>query len=271
MSSRVRIVVSLVCGVLAIAIMAGYAASVRGQAAGQREEALERYGGEAASVCVAVRDIAQGEEFTERNVAVVEWLVDLLPEGALVDLHELDGKTAASAIAANTPISAVDVDARVEPLDVPAGTVAVSVPCTSESAVGTALVPYATVDVYTTGNGSAQLLSEGVKVLQTNASGTAASLSWAVLALDPSQVEAVIAASSAQRLYFALPSEEELERRAAAEDAVAEGEQGGDGQQEGVQQDGAGDPTRQAASGEGSQEPVGAGDVPPVEGEASQA
>ena len=64
---------------------------------------------------------------------------------------------------------------------------------------------------------------------------------------------------------------EELERRAAAEDAVAEGEQGGDGQQEGVQQDGAGDPTRQAASGEGSQEPVGAGDVPPVEGEAFQA
>lgn len=220
MSLKVRTVLALCCAVLAVAIVAGYTASVRSEAAGQRAGALERYGGETVSVCVASRDIARGETFGERNVEVVEWLVDLLPEGAVADPSAVVGKAAASSIAANTPIAQVDVESSGNVLEVPAGLVAVSVPCTSESAVGGALVPGSVADVYVVTDGTARLLCREVQVLQTNAAGTAASLSWATVALDPSDVEAVVAASSVQRLHFALPSEEELRRRARDETSL---------------------------------------------------
>ncbi len=213
MSFRVRIALAVGCAVVAGVLMAVYAASVRGTASEQRRSALEQYGGETVTVCVAARDIAQGETFSERNVEAVEWLVDLLPEGALVEIEDLMGKTAASAIAANTPVASVDVDAQGASLDVPAGMVAVSVPCSNESAVGGALSSGSTVDVYVVSGDAARLLCQGVQVLATNAEGTAASLSWVTLGVDPAEVEALIAASSLQRLYFVLPSDEEVERR----------------------------------------------------------
>lgn len=220
MSFKVRIAVALACAVAAAALMAGYAASVRGAASEQRRAALEQYGGETALVCVATRDIARGETFSDRNVATMEWLVDLLPDGAVSDPDDLMGKTAASAIASNTPVASVDVDVQGTPLDVPAGTVAVSVPCSNESAVGGALAAGSSVDVYVVSGEAARLLCQGVQVLATNAEGTAASLSWATLAVDPAQVEALIAASSLQRLYFVLPSDEEVSRRLAEQDAL---------------------------------------------------
>lgn len=210
MSFKVRIALALGCAVVAVVLMAVFASSVRGEVEEQRKGALERYGGETVWACVAARDIARGEVFSERNVVAAEWLVDLLPEGALVDMDALMGKTAAAAIAQNTPLAAVDIDEQGEPLDVPAGTVAVCVPCSSESAVGGALSVGTTVDVYVVASDAARLLCQGIQVLATNAEGSAAKLSWATLAVDPAQVEAVIAASSMQRLYFVLPSEEEL-------------------------------------------------------------
>ena len=212
MSLRARIIVAAACAVLAVALMAGYAASVRSQASAQRAGALERYGGETAQVCVTTRAVARGETFTERNVSTMEWLVDLLPEGALADPSQLMGKTAASALAANTPVSGVDVDTQADPLDVPAGKTAISVPCSAESAVGGALTPGALVDMYLVSDGTARLLSASVQVLQTSAGSSGAGLSWVTVAVDPARVEAIIAASSLQRLYFAIPSDEPAQR-----------------------------------------------------------
>lgn len=214
MSLKVRVAVAIGCAILAVALMAGYAASIRGEASEQRRGALERYGGETATVLVATKDIVRGEVFSERNVEAVEWLVDLLPEGALVDPASLMGKSSSSAIARNTPLAMVDVSAQDTPLEVPSGLVAVSVPCSNESAVGGSLSAGSVVDIYVVSGDAARLLCQGVEVIATNADGTAARLSWATVALDPSETEAVIAASSIQRLYFALPSDEELKRRA---------------------------------------------------------
>lgn len=213
MSVKMRTAVAVVCAVLAAVLMGVYAAGVRGEAAGQRRNALERYGGETVKAYVSTRSIARGETFTERNVAAVDWLVDLLPEGALVSGSDLLGQTAASAIAENTPLGDVDVDRVGEPLDVPPGLVAVSVPCSNESAVGGTVTAGSVVDIYVVSDGSARLLCEGIGVVKTNAEGTAAALSWVVVAVDPAQVEALIAASGVQRLYFVLPSVEEIARR----------------------------------------------------------
>ncbi|MBS5450736.1 MAG: Flp pilus assembly protein CpaB [Coriobacteriia bacterium] len=208
MSMRVRIVLCAISAVVAVVLMQGYAAIVRGQAAGQRTEALERYGGETARVCVTTAFVARGETLSERNVTTVDWLVDLLPEGALVDEGQVLGKVAASAMAANTPISDVDLEAQTSALDVPAGTTAVSVPCSVESAVGGALVPGSVVDLYLVSEGTARLLSPSVRVLQTSSGTSGGKLAWVTVAVDPSHVEAIVAAASMQRLSFVLPADD---------------------------------------------------------------
>ena len=218
MSFRLRVVLTVVCAALAAVSMAAYAASVRGKAGAQREGALERYGGEVVVAYVTTRDIVQGETYTERNVEPMEWLVDLLPEGALVDGSQVFGRTAAASIAKNCPLSDVDVNDGGEPLEVPEGLVALSVPCTNESAVGGALAAGSLVDMYVVRDGSARLLCREVRVLHTNAEGTAAKLSWATVAVEPSEVESVVAAASIQKIHFVLPSAEEIERRLSVPD-----------------------------------------------------
>lgn len=220
MSVRIRVAVTVACAVVAFVAMALYAAGVRSEAAGQREDALERYGGETVQAYVATREIARGETFTERNVATAEWLVDLLPEGALTAGAEVLGKSAVATIAQNTPLSLVDVDGGGSVLDVPPGLVAVSVPCTNEGAVGGALASGSLVDVYVVVDGTARLLSQGVRVLQTNAEGTAANLSWATVAVDPAEVQALVSASAIHKLYFTLPSSEEIENRSSCQAAL---------------------------------------------------
>lgn len=228
MSVKSRTIVAAVLAVLAVVCILAYAASVRGQASGEREQALERYGGETVSVCVASRPIAAGETFSERNVEVLEWLVDLLPEGALADSDEVIGKTAACAIAQNTPLASVHMESGSEPLNVPEGLVALSVPCTADTAVGGVLAAGATVDVYVVGDGSARPVAQGVQVLKTNVASGLGSLAWAVLAVAPDQVESLVAACAVQKAYLTLPSEEELAQRgdlqvSRAEQAVADG------------------------------------------------
>ena len=229
MSVKARIIVASVCAIVAVACVIAYAANVRGQASGERDRALERYGGETATVLVASRAISAGEVFSERNVEELEWLVDLLPEGALADSDEVIGKTAACAIAQNTPLAAVHVESAADPLSVPAGMVALSVPCSNDSAVGGELPAGSVVNVYAVGEGSAKPVAQGIQVLKTNVTSGLGSLSWAVLAVEPDQVEALVAVSATQKLYLTLPSDEGVrdedasQQASEAERAVAQG------------------------------------------------
>ena len=208
MSFRIQVIAAVASALLAAGLMAAYAASVRSEASAQREGALRRYGGETARVCVTTHEVARGETYTERNVDVVDWLVDLLPEGALTDEGQVIGRVASCAVAANTPLSGVCVDDQADALDVPAGKSAVSVPCSAESAVGGALTPGSVVDVYRVSEGTARLVCSSASVLATNATGVGSSLSWVTLAVDPEIVEALVGASSLQKLYFVLPGED---------------------------------------------------------------
>jgi pilus assembly protein CpaB len=264
MTTKVRLAIAAVCALAAAGLVAWYTANVRGEAAEQRREALERYGGETASVYVSSRDIAAGEALGERNLEVREWLVDLLPDGALTEGFDLTDAVASSAIAANTPLSLTNLEAQAEALEVPAGLVAVTVPATVDSAVGGAVGAGSVVDLYAVGNASAYLLEADVAVLQTSSQGTAAKLSWATVALDPSHVEAVLTAAATQKLYLVLPSEDLLGTLRAAEnpdDAAGAGDAGAQvaevqdgGAQDGGAQDG------------GAQPDAGGGDAGPEAG-----
>lgn len=247
MSVKARVIVAVACGLLAAVMMVAYMSSVKDEAAGERDRALERYGGETVTVCVASRAIAAGEVFSERNVSELEWLVDLLPEGALAQADEVLGKTAACAIAQNTPLVAVHVAAVGQALGVPQGKVALSVPCSNDSAVGGELPAGSVVDVYVVGDGSARPAAQGIEVLKTNVTSGVGSLSWAILAVDPDQVEALVGLAATQKLYLTLPSGELAGTAdgagevSEAEKAVAQGLMDAYGTREAAQQSAAAD------------------------------
>lgn len=247
MSVKARVIVAVVCGLLAAVMMVAYMSSVKDEAVGERDRALERYGGETVTVCVASRAIAAGEVFSERNVSELEWLVDLLPEGALAQADEVLGKTAACAIAQNTPLAAVHVAAVGQALGVPQGKVALSVPCSNDSAVGGELPAGSVVDVYVVGDGSARPAAQGIEVLKTNVTSGVGSLSWAILAVDPDQVEALVGLAATQKLYLTLPSGELAGTAdgagevSEAEKAVAQGLMDAYGTREAAQQSAAAD------------------------------
>ena len=247
MSVKARVIVAVACGLLAAVMMVAYMSSVKEEAAGERDRALERYGGETVTVCVASRAIAAGEVFSERNVSELEWLVDLLPEGALAQADEVLGKTAACAIAQNTPLAAVHVAAAGQALGVPQGKVALSVPCSNDSAVGGELPAGSVVDVYVVGDGSARPAAQGIEVLKTNVTSGVGSLSWAILAVDPDQVEALVGLAATQKLYLTLPSGELAGTAdgagevSEAEKAVAQGLMDAYGTREAAQQSAAAD------------------------------
>ena len=227
MTLRIQIIAAVASALLAAGLMAAYAASVRSEASAQREGALRRYGGETARVCVTTREVARGETYTERNVTTQDWLVDLLPEGALTEEGQVLGKVASCAVAANTPLSDVCVDVQADALDVPAGRSAVSVPCSAESAVGGALAPGSEVDVYCVSDGAARLVCASACVLATNATATGSNLSWVTLAVEPEIVEALVGASSLQKLYFVLPGEDVPGPGASGGDVVEVAPDGG--------------------------------------------
>lgn len=247
MSVKARVIVAVACGLLAAVMMVAYMSSVKDEAAGERDRALARYGGETVTVCVASRAIAAGEVFSERNVSELEWLVDLLPEGALAQADEVLGKTAACAIAQNTPLAAVHVAAVGQALGVPQGKVALSVPCSNDSAVGGELPAGSVVDVYVVGDGSARPAAQGIEVLKTNVTSGVGSLSWAILAVDPDQVEALVGLAATQKLYLTLPSGELAGTAdgagevSEAEKAVAQGLMDAYGTREAAQQSAAAD------------------------------
>lgn len=251
MSARTRTVLAILCGLVAALLVFGYAARVRQGAESARQEALQRYGGETVTALVTTRRVLPGEAFSERNVEVRDWLVDLLPEGACGETGQVAGQRAASEIPANTPVCDSHLESGADALEVPQGTVALSVACTSQASVAGALSPGAEVDIYTLTGGSAVPLCLGVQVLRAGASGSSP---WVTVAVEPAQVEAVIAAASAQGLYFALPSEDVAS--SARELAGPAGSQAGDPSGAVRQEDGHPAATEQPAQGDPAEPPV---------------
>lgn len=207
------------CGLLAAVCMFIYASSVRAEALGSREAAIAHYGGEVVEVCVATRSMGAGETVSDSDVAMCEWLVDLLPVDAATDSAEIVGQTVVLPIVENEPISKGKVGKPGSAIPVPDGLCAVTVPSEDVLAVGGALESGSLVDIYAANSSGVRLLGEGILVLETSTSGAASSQNtalfgnasgrgsvlWVTLAVTPESVEELIAASQSDRLHFALP------------------------------------------------------------------
>lgn len=205
MKRRTMTVISLACGALCAGAVLVYAQGVQADAQAARDEALARYGGEQAQVCVATRDIAPGEALDATNTEERQWLVDLLPSGAVSSLDDVAGTPASSSIVAGEVVTQARLEAIASDVRVPAGTSALSVEVDSAQAVGGALKVDARVDVYATGTSGAQLVASGARVLAQGSQSS--SRVWVTLAVPPDRVQELVTAADTSSLYLALPSD----------------------------------------------------------------
>lgn len=230
MKRRTRLMLSALSGVAAAALFMLYASGVRVEAEQERRETIERFGGELVSVCVALRDIEPGEEIDEGNVAVEEWASSLLPADALTSLSASVGKTATSRIPKRAPLSGVYFERREDAASVPKGKVAVSVPSGAERAVGGALERGDSVDVYVT-NGSVADRLTSAEVLDTSVlTEGGGDLAWVTLAVDPSAVRELLAATSAGAVSLVAPGDGVDAAAPESAEATAAVGDGGDAQ-----------------------------------------
>lgn len=202
------LVFGLACGLLCMACVGLYIASVNEQAEAARADALARYGGDQVDACVAKRDVAAGETITEADVEVRQWVVDLLPPGALTAAQDAVGKQASASILEGEVITEHRLGVTEASIEVPDGLTAVSVPARDVQAVGGALAAGMRADVYAIGSTETAKLASQALIVATSASeGASSEVSWITLAVVPSAVEELVSAAQNLDLYFVLPSE----------------------------------------------------------------
>lgn len=200
-------VLAVLSGIVCALSVFAYTDAVRSEASAARADALEKYGGDQLEVCVATRDIAPGETIDSSNIAMRQWVVDLLPAGAVRTFADVSGKQAASAVLAGEVLSEKRFEKTALDIAVPAGLQAVSVELGEAQAVGGALAEGAHVDVYAVGATGASLLEPGVLVAAVGSES--GSRRWVTLAARPACVEEIIATTQKASIYLALPSQGE--------------------------------------------------------------
>lgn len=207
MRMRKTVIAGLACGVVCAMAVVCYTQSVQADARKDRDAALAEYGGSQVEVCVASRDLFEGEVLSEDMITTRSWLVDLLPEDALSSVDDAIGKRLASPVLEGEPISSKRFDEGTGSLAVPEGMVALSLPTTPSNSAGGRLDAGSVVDVYATGDAATTLLVSGAMVLEAGAQSSSASgPSWVTVAVAPERVQELVDASQRMELSFALPS-----------------------------------------------------------------
>ena len=213
MKQKHLVIIAVACGLACAACIVLFMASVQGEANAARAEALARYGGEQVEVCVATRDVAAGERLDVSALETRLWIADLLPEDAVREAGEAVGKTVTSSILKGEVVSLKRFESSHSVLDIPAGKEAVSVPAKAVQAVGGAVRPGMSVDVYSSGDTTTKALARGVIVLDTSVGNTESLVSsesgWITLAVDGDRVQEIITAANKTSLYFVIPGEAE--------------------------------------------------------------
>lgn len=206
MRTKRTVIAGLACGVVCAVAVVCYTQSVQAEARQERDAALAEYGGEQVEVCVASRDLLEGETISEDMVATEPWLVDLLPEGTSGSCEDLVGKRLSSPVLEGEPISSKRFEDGSEGLAVPEGMTALSLSTTPANSAGGRLCAGSLVDVYATGDSSTSLLVSGATVLEAGAQASSATgVSWVTVAVAPDRVQELVDASRRTELSFVLP------------------------------------------------------------------
>ena len=256
MKQKHLIIVAVACGLVCALCIVFFMISVQNKANAERAEALARYGGEQVDVCVATRDIAAGERVDLSAIETRSWIADLLPEGAVREASAISGKTVTSSILKGEVISELRFESSYSDFEIPEGKEAVSVPAQSVQAVGGAIRPGMSVDVYATGDSSTTALMTDVLVLATTVGGSGAFASsdsgCITLAVPPESVEEIISASSRTELYFVLPGSGSKDRVGKKAKSADDGSSSGESKSAGSDDEADGDESSKSSDTESS-------------------
>lgn len=205
MSKRFRWLLTGACVLLAVLCAVAYGEEVRAQVEASRSEALERYGGEVAHVVVATQPVAEGEALDTSNCALKDWLVDLVPEGALTSLDDVTGAVAAGPVAKGSPVCSVNLQSdAAAPVKVPPGCVALSVPVNDKTGVTAQVAPGTSLAAFKVSDGEARLISEVVEVLAADGRSSG----QITLSVKAEDVSPLMAAGSDGSLRLVMVSDE---------------------------------------------------------------
>lgn len=218
---------SLGAGIMAAVLMYLYAGSLEAQASSAHSAALDEYGGSRIEVLVATRDLLAGEELSAENTAMMPWLSELLPAGALTSPEDAYGKTLSLPVWKNEPLITARIGEGEEQLvRVPDGLSAVSIPISDDMAVGGSLLPGSSVDVYAIGANQVRLITADALVLEASngvggskpggnaaqagtvlGSGSRTALKWVTLAVLDETVAELLGAARDSTLSLVLPGQ----------------------------------------------------------------
>lgn len=234
MSLRFRIVFSSACAALVVLVFLVFADHVRGDAERVRQEALQRYGGEVVSLVVARDALETGDVVTKANTATRDWLVDLVPEGAVVSMDEVVGRELTVPAAAGMPLTSLNFREEGDAIEVPSGHVAVSVPVTDKLGLSPSVRMGSHVAVFRAEEGAMELVSADAVVLSTAGSGTGSLSRGSIsLSVSPGEVAPVLVAATAGTLRVVVPADDVVglgEGGVAAPSEVAAGGPGASGE-----------------------------------------
>lgn len=198
------------------------------EAASKRSEALERYGGEQVEVVVATRTIHPGETLDPSNCTTKTWLSDLLPDGALMELSEMEGKQATSLILEGEVVSQSRFNNE------PKSSISLQDTWRSRCQRKTSrqwvdASAQEARSTYTPPGAKTACLGRDLEVLATSAdndeSSSRTKLTWITLAVKPEKAQEFVTASESLAIYFTLPSGKSQETP-AQEGKAAKNEQG---------------------------------------------
>lgn len=210
MPRRFKIVLSAAFAVLAIVLCLAYGESVRAEEKSRRQETLARYGGEVVELVVATTELEEGQVVSAGDVARRDWVSDLVPEGAITNLDDAVGKKVMVAIASGSPLTQLNFRETGMAVDVPSGTIAVSLPMGEKLGVGEGVSAGSRLVAYRVADGVATVLAKAVTVLSIpeGAKALSSGSQAMTVALDPGDVSAVLAASTEGSLRFGLPADD---------------------------------------------------------------
>jgi len=208
MSLKFRIVFASACAVLAALLGLSYADAVKAEAQQERNEAIARYGGDVVGVAVATRQLKAGDEIQEGDLEMRDWVLDLVPEGALTSTDDLVGKRVSFPVAKNAVLTGDCFQEEGAALEVPEGLVGVTIPwsqklgVTASTSAGTRLV------AYEVGKSGSEQIGDSVVVLSRVSAGQGATDAKTVsLAVKGGDVDRILSAAAAGTLSLVQPAE----------------------------------------------------------------
>ena len=232
MTSKARIAIALACAVLAVVASQAYAQEARRKEAQLRQETLDRYGGETVRLVVAAHRLEAGATISEKDVALKEWVSELAPEGALMELEQAVGSTLTSNIAAGQVLTDLSIGSSDSSLEIPSGMVAVSFALTDKLGLISGVDVGSRVFAYRVDEGGTQLVSGKVTVVSIHSEGGALSSSKTVtVAARPDDIPALLEAAAEGTLRLVVPATNVSAASAGvvAAPSVVEPEDGADG------------------------------------------